>query len=330
MAAHGLQRSDGSGHIQHVHPTVVRKASRFSEFSLYDSHAYPARLIKGPNRMFRFILNMGTALGMFEPAGTVKVLPISSYYLLNTITIDTKQNIWFTAISSSYNFPDQVGYVTPSGKLHFFSVPSLPGVLTNSSPSGITVGPDGNIWFGISENNQIGRITAGGKITMFTLPLNLSSPDILTRGPDGALWFTVLAGNRIGRIAPNGTITSFPLPQASTNISALTLGPDQALWFTDTRHNQIGRMTTAGVFSTFTIPTAHCEPAGITNFGDGTLAFTEFATNKVGRIATDGSLIQEFVVPTPHSMPADITNAGHGVVLFTEYNTGLIGKLKLV
>src|SRR6202158_6639364 len=37
-------------------------------------------------------------------------------------------------------------------------------------PSGITVAPDGSLWFAQTHNNKIGRITTDGVITQFSLP----------------------------------------------------------------------------------------------------------------------------------------------------------------
>jgi hypothetical protein len=89
-----------------------------------------------------------------------------------------------------------------------------PGIITefpiptaNSSPGGITAGPDGNLWFTecVSSssgcaNGQIGRITPTGQFTEFPLPNPNSTPQGITAGPDGNLWFTEGGANNIGRI----------------------------------------------------------------------------------------------------------------------------------
>ena len=49
-------------------------------------------------------------------------------------------------------------------------------------PTGITSGPDGNLWFAEQNTNNIGRITTAGVVTEFALPAN-SSPDYITSGP---------------------------------------------------------------------------------------------------------------------------------------------------
>ena len=80
-----------------------------------------------------------------------------------------------------------------------FSVPTA-----GSFPSGITAGPDGNLWFAESAGNKIGRITPTGAVTEFSLPASSGLTGI-TAGPDGNLWFTESDGNTIGRITPMTT-----------------------------------------------------------------------------------------------------------------------------
>src|SRR5437879_3350639 len=82
-----------------------------------------------------------------------------------------------------------------SGKIREFLIPTA-----SSSTFGITVGPDGNLWFTEVFGNKIGRITTGGTFTEFPLPAANSAPDGITAGPDGALWFTEFGTNNIGRI----------------------------------------------------------------------------------------------------------------------------------
>src|SRR5262245_61055452 len=64
-----------------------------------------------------------------------------------------------------------------------FTIPT-----TDSHPEGITVGPDGALWFTEFSGQKIGRVTTAGFFTEFPVPP--SFPSGITAGPDGALWFT--------------------------------------------------------------------------------------------------------------------------------------------
>ena len=57
-------------------------------------------------------------------------------------------------------------------------------------PQGITVGPDGALWFTNFANNTIGRITTDGVVTNYYTGVGIDGPQGITVGPDGALWFT--------------------------------------------------------------------------------------------------------------------------------------------
>ena len=95
-----------------------------------------------------------------------------------------------------------------------------------SQPAGITVGPDGALWFTEENGHRIGRITTGGQITEFPTPTPVSGPTEITAGPDGALWFTEFAANppKIGRVTTGGTFTEYELPLGS-GPDGITTGP---------------------------------------------------------------------------------------------------------
>src|SRR5207244_9644989 len=74
-------------------------------------------------------------------------------------------------------------------------------------PSGITVGPDGNLWFPSGGDSKIWRVSRAGLISELPLPATISGkPGGVTAGPDGNLWFTEPDGNKIGRMRVPGTV----------------------------------------------------------------------------------------------------------------------------
>jgi streptogramin lyase len=216
----------------------------------------------------------------------------------------------------------------------------------NSTPAGIAVGPDRNLWFTESDKNQIGRLTPnkGNQFTEFALPTNCGNqqfgcgPEGITTGPDGNLWFTAELGNLIGRITTDGTITEFPLANGSAP-EGITTGPDGNLWFTDL-NDQIGRITPAGTITEFNLPTNcggfGCAPIGITAGPDGNIWFTEQSGNQIGRIIPAdppvGPRIAEFPLPTTCGSvggcePFAITAGPKQSLWFTEQSGNTIGSL---
>jgi hypothetical protein len=104
-------------------------------------------------------------------------------------------------------------------------------------PGGLTVGPDGNLWFtgyAASGSAVVGRITPSGVVTEFPLPAGDSPLAGLTVGQDGNLWCPVDSSppaGAIDRITPSGVVTEFPLPAGFAPGGSLTVGPDGNLWF---------------------------------------------------------------------------------------------------
>src|SRR5258708_2383504 len=62
-----------------------------------------------------------------------------------------------------------------------FNIPT-----TDSVPTGITVGPDGALWFTEEFKNKIGRITTDGVITEYPIPTPDSNPADITAGAAAA------------------------------------------------------------------------------------------------------------------------------------------------
>jgi DNA-binding beta-propeller fold protein YncE len=185
--------------------------------------------------------------------------------------------------------------------------PPLPNPAPLNGPRGITVGPDGNLWFTEYYGNRIGRVTPAGVITQFPpLPTPTSLPESITAGPDGNLWFTEASGNKIGRITPAGVITEFPPASSSISLSGptgITAGPDGNLWFTEASGNKIGQITPTGEITKFDVPTALSGPMGITVGPDGNVWFTESNSNKIGRLVFAGPPVTPPPVTPPPVVP---------------------------
>ncbi|PWT71777.1 MAG: hypothetical protein C5B60_10520 [Chloroflexi bacterium] len=209
----------------------------------------------------------------------------------------------------------------------------------SSSTTGITVGPDHDLWFIDSGTNSIGRMTASGQVTEYPLPssyrCDLHEAEITT-GADGALWF-VEAGYTgyaaaIGRITTSGQIREYPLPGNAARPLSIVAGPDGALWFTENSVGSIGRLTTGGRFSRFAIPSQAFAPSfsptpvDITTGPDRALWFTDASTNAIGRITTDG-VVKEYPVPTAASGLEAVTTGPDGALWFTEKTAGRIGRI---
>jgi virginiamycin B lyase len=172
--------------------------------------------------------------------------------------------------------------------------------------SGLTVGPDGNIWTsrtGTTQHGQptpsrIARLTPTGVLTSFyDSSFGQWALTSITGGPDGNLWFAnnpnFYSDHYLVRMTTTGTLTgSFLLPDASAGIAS---GSDGALWFLLRSLNQVGRSTTDGAMNSYSVPTAASGLEDMVAGPDGALWFTESAANQIGRLAPES--------PTPTPLP---------------------------
>ena len=208
-------------------------------------------------------------LGKVTPNGAVQVYSTAPHYPRG-IAADSLGGIWYTVGGESL-----IGRLTPAGvKAEFaFPYPQGAGLM-------ITQGPDGNMWF-TTDQNQIGKITPAGAITLYSIPAGLDAYGI-TAGPDSSLWFTQWHG--VGKITTSGAYTGYTVSAFTSGFGAITNGPDGNLWFTESAINKIACMTPNGVVTEFVIPSAEASPNGITTGPDGNIWFTESGTGKIGKI----------------------------------------------
>ncbi|HEX6832206.1 MAG TPA: hypothetical protein VF132_01625, partial [Rudaea sp.] len=71
----------------------------------------------------------------------------------------------------------------------------------NAQPMGISVGPDGKIWFAEAGVNKLGHVLSTGTIAETAIPEGNDVYD-LALGPDSALWIAEPVHFAIGRWAP--------------------------------------------------------------------------------------------------------------------------------
>jgi virginiamycin B lyase len=204
------------------------------------------------------------------------------------------QALWF-AECSPHALPctnSEIGRVTFEGD---FTQYSASGV----SAYGITVGPDGALWFTDSgATNKIGRITTAGALTEFAVPSG--SLGGITVGPDGALWFasTLVGGNTIGRITTAGVATAFPIAGDPLNITA---GPDGALWFTEYDANSIGRLVLTTPQELLVTPVTNIDASGTKGVAFTPSLFSYMLNSTSGNVGFSISGVPNWLTPSATS-----------------------------
>jgi virginiamycin B lyase len=96
-------------------------------------------------------------------------------------------NIWYAGQGTT------VGRVTPSGTATAFTSKGV-------DPFGLTLGPDGAVWFAEFQANAVGRVDAAGNTSHVTGMTAGAGPRYVATGPGNTVWFTEETGNRVGRV----------------------------------------------------------------------------------------------------------------------------------
>jgi hypothetical protein len=163
--------------------------------------------------------------------------------------------------------------------------------------SGITAGPDGNVWFThagtFPHDGELESITPAGAITTFPQPPGTSARAIVT-GADGNLWYGGIFRESfeqavIGQMTTDGTVTKFFGPNFGgfvERVQVVTLGPDGNVWYGQSMYTPqegvIGHITPDGQLTEYAIPTANGNPQLITAGPDGNIWFTELGSGQIG------------------------------------------------
>ena len=246
------------------------------------------------------------------------------------ITAGPDGNLWFvdeiqsgSAIGGGF----RIGKITPAGQITEYSTHINAGVFSpeNYSPSQITKGPDGNLWFTNSQASQVGKyivgkITTAGAVTIYN---TADTPIAITAGADGNLWVT--ESSNVAKITTSGVETEYPLT-INPGYGGITPGPDGNVWFTE--NTTVGYVTPAGVVTEF--PRANYSTifylSSITTGPDGALWILGSSTSSVGRVATSGQLTNTYALNFGSQVGFD-TLGPDGAVWFTGGYADLVGRI---
>jgi virginiamycin B lyase len=318
--------------------TINSGGPTVTEYSIPTATANAQDIVRGPDGALWFTEYSGNKIGRITSTGAVTEYSGLTGQGPTGIVTGPDGALWFTEYIATGSGPpplrtSYIGRITTGGSITEYETPAL-----DAEPNGITVGPDGNMWFAESFRKQIAQITTGGAITEFSIPSG-GRPLSIAKGPDGALWFTETEANgenstgEIGRITTAGSITEYssPIVPELTN-DGITAGPNGTLWFTgscfDGDAPAIGSVTTGGAIAgAYPLPTSTpgagaLTPLGITVGSDGALWFAAQAGNdgnlqsSIGRITTAGAMTLN-VIPISGSQPYAITS-GPGGLWFTD------------
>jgi streptogramin lyase len=302
-------------------------STTITEFPVPTANAGPYDITAGPDGNLWFTDPVAGKIGVINP--TTHAISEFAVPTANErptgIAVGPDGNLWFTEYSLAKNAvysASKIGVINPT--THAISEFATP--TTNSGPTGIVAGPDGNLWFTEFAANKIGEINpTTHAISEFAVPTAKKSnpgPYDITAGPDGNLWFTEQQVGKIGEINPaTHAISQYAAPSGAIRITA---GPDGNLWFTE--GNNIGMINPAThAISEF----AATDADGISAGPDGNLWFTEVQNGKIGMLNPATQVVTEYPIPYANAYGIGITAGPDGNMWFADRGNGSIGVVTL-
>jgi streptogramin lyase len=192
----------------------------------------PQDIVQGPdgNLWFTPIFNWQTnaynRIGAFNPNTghvTWRTLP-AGYDEPHDITRGPDGTLWFTVGRAGTHWAiGRIGgiYEHADPQNAVFTLFDVSTRVPNLD--GLTVGPDGSIWFPAGSN--VGRLSPQGDVQLLPLPDTLPETGDITLGPDRNLWIT--GDGKVYRIDPSisvivGTPSVFRLTASATSVTAGT------------------------------------------------------------------------------------------------------------
>ncbi|MHB1561359.1 MAG: virginiamycin B lyase family protein [Isosphaeraceae bacterium] len=328
--------------------------SGITEFTSLPANAGPQQVVSADGYLWiaESGLNALARVSPSNPSAPVQISQgISSGAGPTGMTAGPNGELWFTEQNLG-----QIGVYNPAnGVVTEYQLPisSSPGAAAdqNSSPFGITLGPDGNIWFTEQRDNLIGMINpatapqTGGIVAVSSGVVTVYSAGLAGTGPTelasagGKLWITELNGNSIGEFDPNNPGAGVTQIALNGTSSPQTLGIAFAggnLW--------VGERTPQGAGKTALVSINPANPSqqvqyavpsgsGVFNVAagsDGNVWFTE-SNDNIGMISPSAAspAAVEFSTGNPNSTTNWIATGPDGNVWFTDQFTGQFGTMPI-
>jgi virginiamycin B lyase len=178
---------DQAGKVVRIDPATMNEET----VSDIDLTGFNVRnLAPGPDGNV-WVTDFGGRIARVTPAGVPKPFDIPGDGAWDIVK-GPDNNLWYTAPEGNNS---KIGRITPAGEFGTqFDVTDAGDQL------GITVGPDGALWFAQAVANDIGRMTLDGQFSEVKGLTAAARPEYIALGTDNTLWFTEKDGNRIGRI----------------------------------------------------------------------------------------------------------------------------------
>lgn len=205
------------------------------EYALPPQLDRPLGVVVAPDGMVWWIQYPFDALARLDPAsGRSTYYPSTLSSGAQGIAAGADGRIWL-----SNPVTDAIDRFDPaSGRWASFPVP-----VQGAHPGYLAAAPNGGVIFLLDGADQIGRVSAGGKLT-----LQQVAGDTPVRGVAAtrtAIYFLDANPDHIGHLGSGGAVTYLQVPTANSDPEGIVAGPDGGVWFIEFSTGQLARIDPA-------------------------------------------------------------------------------------
>jgi virginiamycin B lyase len=172
----------------------------------------------------------------------------------------------------------------------------------NSSPNGITVDANGNVWFTELEGAIAELDVHSAHLRQFTIPTQGSAPYSLAIDPHGMIWFTEFGAAKIGRLDPTtGAFQEWSTPTSNSGPAGIAIGADGSVWFSESNASAVAVLA-PGAEQVREIPLpARRRPSGLTVAPDGAIWLSDTSGSALTAYDPSKASFKTLTVPTPQA-----------------------------
>jgi virginiamycin B lyase len=229
----------------------------------------------------------------------------NSFAFPSAIEVDQNHNVWFTE-----QYADKLAEIFPvNGTIKEYPVPPPLSNVQDSGPVGLTISPNGTIWFTDTIATSVGSFS-NGVFHEYNLTGSILLPVGIALDAKGDLWFTEHGPSLISEFVPsNGTVRSIstslaPAPLYESLPYYCYIDSQGNVWFNEHQGNRIGRYSpNNNSLVEYEIPTrvggAYTGLSGSLTMAlspSGVPWFAEWFAGKIGTVSSFGPIDQSIAV----------------------------------
>ena len=201
---------------------------------------------------------------------------------------------------------------------------------------GITVGPDGMIWFTDATENKIRTLDPEtGEFNEFLQLEDDSLPWDLKFDNEGTLWFTEFGRSFLTSVQINdvNSLTEYRIPSNISSPSYFEFDKDGNIWLVESGPGILTKFDTyTHEFTQFILPSdgvgsETVNPIGLAIDNDGNIWYSQFRTSLIGKLNPNTNEITEYATGTLTSGTYQIISDNAGNIWTTQFRADRLIKI---